>query len=72
MKEKQLMDAIVSYINDKGYSPTVRELGRMVGLKSSSTIHKYFGRLKCGGLITWEPKSPRTIQVSENGTDKAV
>lgn len=61
---------ILKYINDtitiKGYSPTVREIGQAVGLKSTSTVHAYLVRLKEKGLITVYPDAPRTIRIKTN------
>lgn len=62
-RRKEIITAIKTYIDTHGYSPTVRELGEMVGLKSSSTIHRNLEVLKSEGKISWNPTMPRTIQV---------
>ncbi len=49
----KIMDAIVQYIDEHGYPPSVREIGAMVGLKSTSSVHFHMERLfKEGRLET--------------------
>ncbi|ADQ06151.1 transcriptional repressor, LexA family [Caldicellulosiruptor hydrothermalis 108] len=60
-RQQQILYAITSYINEKGYPPTVRELADMVGIKSSSTLHGHLKRLEKKGYITKEKGKPRTI-----------
>lgn len=70
-KQRAVLKAILKFTEKHKYAPTVRELTKLVGLKSSSTMHGYLERLKQLGLITWEPSSPRTITVIE-GEDIAI
>lgn len=42
---ERIMTAIISYIKEHQYAPTVREIGDMVGLKSTSSVHAHLGRL---------------------------
>ena len=60
-RQQQILNAITGYINEKGYSPTIRELADMVGIKSSSTLHGHLQRLEKKGYITKERGKPRTI-----------
>lgn len=62
-KQKEVLQAILDYTKEKKYPPTVRELGEMVGLQSSSTVQGHLERLKLKGLISWEPCQPRTLKV---------
>lgn len=62
-KQKNVLHTIENFINEKGYSPTVRELGDLLGLKSTSTIHEYLEKLQRYGYITKAKDSPRTIRV---------
>lgn len=65
---EQVRSRILAYIAqhhaEKGYPPTVREIGAAVGLSSSSTVHAHLRRLVRQGKITHDPTSPRTIQVA--------
>lgn len=64
------MDQIYKYIKEfllsKGYPPSVREIGKAVGLKSSSTVHGYLNQLEEAGLIRRDPTKPRAIDLLED------
>lgn len=62
-REAQILDAIKDYIEANGFSPTVRELCEIVGLKSSSTVHNHLKKLQSKGFITKMGNSPRTIKI---------
>jgi repressor LexA len=63
-KQQRMLKLIKDYVAEHSYSPSVRELCALAGLKSSSTAHGYMERLKSKGLISWEPTHPRTIKVN--------
>ena len=48
---KQILQTIYEAIEDHGYPPTVREIGKSVGLSSSSTVAAYLEKLLAAGLI---------------------
>jgi repressor LexA len=50
-------------VSQKGYPPSVREIGEAVGLASSSTVHGHLARLEKKGLIRRDPTKPRAIEV---------
>ena len=60
---EEILKVIEEYIKNNGFSPTVRELGAAVGLKSTATIHKHLDRLKEENKIDWNPTMPRTITI---------
>jgi hypothetical protein len=62
-RQRQIFDFIKSYTERRHIAPTVREIGRNVGLTSSSTIHAHLAALQRRGLIRREPYSPRAIEV---------
>lgn len=62
-RREQIYQFIVKYINDKGYSPSVREISSAVGLKSSSNVHLHLMKLEEEGRIEMKPRCPRTIKV---------
>lgn len=62
-REHQIYAAISEYTTLKGYPPSVREIGRMVGIKSTATVHDYIKRIKRLGFISFEPCKPRTLRV---------
>lgn len=60
---ERMYQFIVKYINDMGYSPTVREIGNAVGLKSSSSVYSHLSKLEIEGRIKSKPNCPRTIKI---------
>ena len=50
-REKAILKFIEKQINEKGYPPSVREIGKAVGLSSTATVHTYIAKLKEKGYI---------------------
>lgn len=71
-KQLQIYEFIKSYINEKGYPPSVREICAAVGLSSTSTVHGHLERLEKKGLIKRDPSKPRTIEIVEKITKKEI
>lgn len=63
---ERMYQFILKYIDDMGYSPTVREIGNAVGLKSKSSVYSHLTQLEIEGRIESKPYCPRTIKVIEN------
>lgn len=57
------MDFIKAEVSQKGYPPSVREIGAAVGLASSSTVHGHLARLESKGYIRRDPTKPRAIEI---------
>ena len=63
MRQK-IFEYIVNYITEHGYPPTVREIGKGVGLQSTSSVYSHLQRLLDDGLIESDmPGAPRAIRV---------
>ena len=62
-KQKILYEAIKNFINENGYSPTVRELCKMTNIKSPSTTFAKLQHLKRMKYISYEENKPRTIKI---------
>ena len=60
---EQMYQFMIDYIKKNGYSPTIRELGDAVGLKSSSSVYTHLTQLEIEGRIKTKPYSPRAISV---------
>lgn len=60
-RQKLILDFIKERIKDKGYPPSVREIGAAVGLKSSSTVHAHLMHLEEKGFIKKDPSKPRAV-----------
>ena len=66
-REKAILKFIEKEIQENGYSPSVREIGKAVGLKSTATVHAYLERLEKIGRITRKNKMGRTLQLLKGG-----
>lgn len=64
---KQILQTIHDSIQNNGFPPTVREIGKNVGLSSSSTVAAYLDRLLAEGLIAKDPAKPRTLMLTKAG-----
>lgn len=64
-RQKSILAYIRNEIMNRGYPPTVREIGEAVGLSSSSTVHSHLNRLERKGYIKRDPTKPRAIELSE-------
>ena len=60
---EKVYESIVAYMLAYGYPPSVREIGDMAGLKSTSTVNWYLNSLRERGWINYETDKPRTITV---------
>lgn len=64
-KQQNILTCIQESINRKGYPPTVREIGELVGLASTSTVHGHLARLEKAGYITRDSSKTRAIELTE-------
>ncbi len=62
-KRREILDYISGFLRDRGYPPTVREIGEAVGLQSPSTVHSHLNILEKAGLIARDPTKSRSIEV---------
>jgi len=67
-RQQEIFDFIRKYSARYGYPPTVRDIGKAVGLASSSTVHAHLANLEKIGLLRRDPSKPRAIEL----LDKAV
>ncbi|HEY1734521.1 MAG TPA: transcriptional repressor LexA [Acidimicrobiales bacterium] len=63
-KRRQILDFIAECQRERGYPPSVREIGAAVGLTSSATVQSHLKVLQQGGYLLRDPTKPRAIQVS--------
>lgn len=61
-RQKRILEVIREFIAERGYPPSVREIGERVGLSSSSTIHAHLKTLERRGLISRDPTKPRALR----------
>ena len=62
-RQRQILDCIESSMRDRGYPPSVREIGEVVGLTSPSTVHNHLNTLQKRGYLRRDPSKPRAIEV---------
>src|SRR5690606_27605757 len=67
-RQQEIFEFIKRYSARHGYPPTVRDIGKAVGLASSSTVHAHLANLEKVGLLRRDPSKPRAIEL----LDKAV
>ncbi|MGI8803923.1 MAG: transcriptional repressor LexA [Solirubrobacteraceae bacterium] len=67
-RQQEIFDFIKRYSARYGYPPTVRDIGKAVGLASSSTVHQHLANLEKIGLLRRDPSKPRAIEL----LDRAV
>src|SRR5215207_6096009 len=62
-RQQEIFDFIKKYSARYGYPPTVRDIGKAVGLASSSTVHAHLANLERLGLLRRDPTKPRAIEL---------
>jgi repressor LexA len=67
-RQQEIFDFIKRYSAKYGYPPTVRDIGKAVGLASSSTVHAHLANLERIGLLRRDPSKPRALEL----LDRAV
>lgn len=70
-RQKEIFDFIGKYAAKTGYPPTVREIGKAVGLHSSSTVHAHLANLEKIGLLKRDPSKPRAIELLTGAASRA-
>jgi repressor LexA len=68
-RQQRILEFIASTVRDRGYPPTVREIGEAVGLTSSSSVHAQLNNLERKGLLHKDPTKPRAMTLAEGRVD---
>jgi repressor LexA len=63
-RQQRILDFIRTTVRERGYPPTVREIGEAVGLTSSSSVHAQLENLRRKGRLRKDPAKPRAIEVA--------
>jgi len=71
-RQRQVLEFIDSEVRERGYPPSVREIGEAVGLSSSSTVHAHLAALQEKGFLKRDPTKPRAIEVCFDGGSGSV
>jgi repressor LexA len=71
-KRREILDFIAEQLRERGYPPSVREIGEAVGLTSSSTVHTHLTTLQRQGYLKRDPTKPRAIVVRYDANSGAA
>jgi repressor LexA len=71
-RQQEIFDFIKRYTGDKGYPPTVRDIGQAIGLTSSSTVHAHLANLERLGMLRRDPTKPRAMEVLVDKAKRAI
>src|SRR4051812_20578822 len=70
-RQQEIFEFIKKYSAKHGYPPTVRDIGKAVGLASSSTVHAHLANLEKVGLLRRDPSKPRAIEMLDKAAGAA-
>ena len=71
-RQQEIFDFIRKYSAKYGYPPTVRDIGKAIGLTSSSTVHAHLANLEKIGLLRRDPTKPRAIELLVDKAKRAA
>src|SRR3954464_3602013 len=71
-RQQEIYDFIGKYSSKHGYPPTVRDIGKAVGLASSSTVHAHLSNLEKAGLLRRDPSKPRALELLDRVVGSAA
>ena len=71
-RQRQILECIDASMRDRGYPPSVREIGETVGLGSPSTVHSHLSTLQRLGFLRRDPSKPRAIEVRWDSSSGAA
>jgi repressor LexA len=71
-RQQEIFDFVKRYGSEHGYPPTVRDIGKAIGLTSSSTVHAHLANLEKLGVLRRDPTKPRAIEVLVDKAKQAV
>jgi repressor LexA len=71
-RQQEIFDYVKRHVGEHGYPPTVRDIGKAIGLTSSSTVHAHLANLEKLGLLRRDPTKPRAIEVLVGKAKAAV
>ncbi|MCL2860249.1 MAG: transcriptional repressor LexA [Oscillospiraceae bacterium] len=66
-RENDILKFIGNHVRNNGYPPSVREIGKAVGLSSTATVHGYIAKLQSKGYLKKEGQKGRTLKLLKGG-----
>src|SRR5205807_4924667 len=71
-RQQEIFEFIKRYSARHGYPPTVRDIGKAIGLTSPSTVHAHLTNLEKVGLLRRDPSRPRALELLVDTARKAI
>lgn len=71
-RQRRILEFIRQTVRERGYPPTVREIGEAVGLTSSSSVHAQLSNLEKRGLLRRDPTKPRAMELQGAGAPRGT
>jgi SOS-response transcriptional repressor LexA len=71
-RQRRILEFIARTVRERGYPPTVREIGEAVGLTSSSSVHAQLANLERRGLLHKDPTKPRAMALEAPRAGRSV
>jgi len=71
-RQNEIFEFINGHLDRTGYPPTVREIGKALGLHSPSTVHAHLAKLEKSGVLRRDPSKPRAIEVLVDRAKRVV
>jgi len=69
-RQREILTYLMDTMQERGYPPSVREIGAALGLTSSSTVHSHLAALEKKGYIHRDPSKPRAIEILKDGASQ--
>ncbi|HYM91046.1 MAG TPA: transcriptional repressor LexA [bacterium] len=69
-RQREILTYVMTNMQQRGYPPSVREIGAALGLTSSSTVHSHLTALEKKGFIHRDPSKPRAIEILKDGASQ--
>jgi len=71
-RQNEIFEFISGHLDRTGYPPTVREIGKALGLHSPSTVHAHLAKLEKSGVLRRDPSKPRAIEILVDRAKRVV
>jgi repressor LexA len=71
-RQREVLEIIEQHLQERGYPPSVREIGEAVGLTSPSTVHAHLAALQRRGYLRRDPTKPRAMEIRWDPNSDAV
>lgn len=71
-RQHEIFEFINGHLERTGYPPTVREIGKALGLHSPSTVHAHLAKLEKSGVLRRDPSKPRAIEILVDRAKRVV